>query len=486
MNKKINTQAGILPLIPLLVIAGILLLGGGSFAGYRVYQSHKVALVEKEDAAFTQNNADKERLIQLEEKLKQIEAQRGATTTLSAGAKDESIEKEIATLKYQNTLLKKTIQKTSPPTPVAEKSTPPTNPSPPPPASSSGLTNVALISLVKPGVVAIDTRIGGGSGILGAKNFVLTNEHVVSDVYRVNIRFSDDTVVVGYVAARNEDEDIAIISIPETKNTPLAFGDSDAPALNQGDPVYTFGFPFALSGDVSFKEGTLSRRLDFEKKKYLEISSAILPGNSGGPLVNNHGQVVGISRGGISEQITTEGTPVGESIKLAIPGNHAKQIFMPFLARAHAPTADKKKQIDDYEDYMSELHAMNVAYGDAVWQYNYALSQGSPDYFKIVSNEFGNPLALAKKLVAESPNLPFASTMRTTSYTMQQISEDMQAIAENEATRYLKSKNAQSSTLAADKQYLDKRIEDNGKKVDQYNTYLDITNKAAKEFLTYY
>src|SRR3989338_11570829 len=107
------------------------------------------------------------------------------------------------------------------------------------------------------------------------------------------VRLTDGSTFSGTVVGRNEDIDLAIIKISAPNLTAVELGNSDA--VQQGDSVYALGYPFGLAGDVSFKDGTLSRRLVSEGKVYLETSVEIHPGNSGGPLVDSFGRVVGIN-----------------------------------------------------------------------------------------------------------------------------------------------------------------------------------------------
>ncbi len=112
----------------------------------------------------------------------------------------------------------------------------------------------------------------------------------------------------------------------------------------QGDDVFTLGYPFGLEGDVSFKEGTISRRISSNDTTYLETSAEIHPGNSGGPLVNKYGEVIGINTASYGQ--TIEGVIIGEAIKFAIPINIAKDII-PELK-------DGREIIIDHTQYISE------------------------------------------------------------------------------------------------------------------------------------
>ena len=188
----------------------------------------------------------------------------------------------------------------------------------------TSLTNSEIISMIKPATVYIETDGGTGSGmIFDSSGYIMTNAHVVSDTNTAKIKTADGQLYSATVTGRDEIIDIAILKI-SGKNFPIVtFGDSDT--LKQGDDVFTLGYPFGLEGDVSFKEGTISRRITEGDITYLETSAQIHPGNSGGPLANVFGEVVGINSAGFGDLI--EGIFIGETIKFALPINHVKGLL---------------------------------------------------------------------------------------------------------------------------------------------------------------
>lgn len=182
------------------------------------------------------------------------------------------------------------------------------------------LTNTEIIKKIKLAVVYIETSSGSGSGVVIEENgFILTNAHVVQDVDSVKVKLGDARSFVGSVVGRDENIDLALLKISAGELPTVEFGNSDENFLRQGDEVFALGYPFGLEGDVSFKEGTISRRQTFGGVTYLETSAETYPGNSGGPLVNRFGEVIGINTLGVG--IGVEGILLGESIKLAIPIN---------------------------------------------------------------------------------------------------------------------------------------------------------------------
>ena len=188
------------------------------------------------------------------------------------------------------------------------------------------LINSQIIGKIKPATVYIETQDGAGSGmIFTTDGYVLTNAHVVKGYSSVDISISSGETLSGKVVGRDEEADLAVIKIASEKTfSKVNFGDSSK--TEQGEEVFTLGFPFGIKGDVSFKEGTISRRIE----GYFETSAEIHPGNSGGPLVNRYGQVIGVNTAIYGKSVA--GLQLGETIKLAIPINTAKNLIVDLKA----------------------------------------------------------------------------------------------------------------------------------------------------------
>lgn len=187
------------------------------------------------------------------------------------------------------------------------------------------LSNLEAIAKVKPAIVYVETPYGSGSGmIIDSSGFILTNAHVVRESTQVIVYLASGvSFPVTALSISDEMHDIAVLRI-DAKNLPAVnFADSDQ--TQQGEDVFTFGYPFGIKGEVSFKEGTISRRFQQGGVAYLETSAEVHPGNSGGPLVNRYGEVIGVVTGKLGQSI--QGILLGESIKFAIPINSVKGII---------------------------------------------------------------------------------------------------------------------------------------------------------------
>lgn len=186
------------------------------------------------------------------------------------------------------------------------------------------LSNAEIIKKLKPAVVFIQTNSGSGSGmIIESDGYILTNAHVVKGVSDCTIKYSDNSLSLSSVVGRDENVDLALLKVNKSGLSKVEMGDSDR--VNQGDEVFSLGYPFGIQDEVSFKEGTISRRIKDGNETYLETSAEIHPGNSGGSLVNKYGQVIGINTAMYGRSI--QGVILGETIKLAIPINVAKNLL---------------------------------------------------------------------------------------------------------------------------------------------------------------
>ena len=139
---------------------------------------------------------------------------------------------------------------------------------------------------------------GVGSGfIIDAKGYVLTNQHVIDGASRITIGLQTGERFRGKVIGVDSETDLAIIKIDAGRDLPvMKFGDSNVAQV--GDWVLAIGSPFGLdqtvtAGIISKKERDSQAFTNFQR--FLQTDAAINRGNSGGPLVNMHGEVIGVN-----------------------------------------------------------------------------------------------------------------------------------------------------------------------------------------------
>ena len=162
------------------------------------------------------------------------------------------------------------------------------------------------------------TSLGSGF-IIDPSGLVVTNNHVIADADEITVTMQDDTNFKAEVVGRDTKIDVALLRIKSAKPLPsVKFGDSDQTRI--GDWVLAIGNPFGLGGTVT--AGILSARArEINAGPYddfLQTDAAINRGNSGGPMFNMSGEVIGIN--------TAIYSPSGGSIGIgfALPANLAR------------------------------------------------------------------------------------------------------------------------------------------------------------------
>lgn len=142
---------------------------------------------------------------------------------------------------------------------------------------------------------------GNGSGVIvDPQGYILTNRHVVNQVDRIKVRLSDGTELTARLIGSDAEVDLAVVKVdPIAPLTAVKFGDSEK--MRVGDWVLAIGSPFGLdqtvtAGIISAKErdsSELYKRVGFQF--FLQTDAAINRGNSGGPLINLSGELIGIN-----------------------------------------------------------------------------------------------------------------------------------------------------------------------------------------------
>jgi serine protease Do len=165
------------------------------------------------------------------------------------------------------------------------------------------------------------TSLGSGF-IIDPAGYVVTNNHVVSEADEINITLHDDTTYKAKLVGRDVKTDLALLKVePKKPLAAVAWGDSDQTRV--GDWVVAIGNPFGLGGSVT--AGILSARgRDIQSgayDDYLQTDASINRGNSGGPMFNTAGDVIGIN--------TAIYSPTGGSVGIgfAIPATLAKPVI---------------------------------------------------------------------------------------------------------------------------------------------------------------
>jgi putative serine protease PepD len=208
------------------------------------------------------------------------------------------------------------------------------------PVARTTSSTAALYERVKDGVVEIQTTTGArvdpfgnetpsgatGSGfVIDDEGHIVTNQHVVDGADSVTVRFSDGTEAKAEVVGTDPSTDIAVLDVdrPASELTPLTF--ASAGSLQVGDAVVAIGSPFGLEGTLTAGiVSALGREIQapngFTIENAIQTDAALNHGNSGGPVLDSQGRVVGVAAQIASESGGSDG------IGYAIPGDTAQRV----------------------------------------------------------------------------------------------------------------------------------------------------------------
>ncbi|MEQ1825857.1 MAG: trypsin-like peptidase domain-containing protein [Pirellula sp.] len=198
------------------------------------------------------------------------------------------------------------------------------------------------------------SMVGQGSGVIAdSLGHILTNYHVINDDAgnngRINVTLADDRSCKAELVGFDADRDLAVLKIDAGDLLPITWGDSEC--VEVGSPVWAVGSPFGLTGSITFGILSGKHRLDLSGTSYddqrfrqkflddtprnkhlaarytdlMQSDVAVNPGNSGGPLVNGKGELIGINTAIIGEAY--------RGVSFSIPSSVAKMVFEQIVAQ---------------------------------------------------------------------------------------------------------------------------------------------------------
>lgn len=174
----------------------------------------------------------------------------------------------------------------------------------------------AVVLIVVSTSAGQETGLGSGF-LISADGKIVTNHHVIKDAHSAIVKLSNGAFFpVSAVIASDADKDLAVIKV-NGRNLPfLELGDADN--LHVGDHVLAIGSPLGLEGTVS--DGIVSALRDVAKMKWIQTTAPVSHGNSGGPLLDMNGHVVGVITWGVNLQL-------GQNLNFAATANDVKDVL---------------------------------------------------------------------------------------------------------------------------------------------------------------
>jgi S1-C subfamily serine protease len=179
----------------------------------------------------------------------------------------------------------------------------------------------------------------GAGFVLDEQGLILTNAHVITSATAIEVTFSDEKTVSAQPLGKDIDTDLALLRVDPAglDLDPLPLGDSGT--IEVGDPTVAIGNPFGLertltTGVVSALQRRLTAPNGFTIENVIQTDAALNPGNSGGPLLDSSGRVIGVNSQIASDE---DGGSVG--IGFAVPVNTAKFVIPQLEQTGHVARA---------------------------------------------------------------------------------------------------------------------------------------------------
>ena len=191
-----------------------------------------------------------------------------------------------------------------------------------------------------PAVVSISASTGSGSStgtgvVLSANGYLLTNYHVIRQALAINVTLTDERELRATLVGEDPVSDLAVLRVDAEDLTPAQFGDSDG--VRVGDSVVAIGDPLGVELRGTMTDGIVSAisrdvQVDGRVMNLIQTNAALNSGNSGGPLINQFGQVIGINTMKIGNFADSSGV---EGLGFAIPSATVKEIVNQLLSQGY-------------------------------------------------------------------------------------------------------------------------------------------------------
>lgn len=167
--------------------------------------------------------------------------------------------------------------------------------------------------------------VGSGSGFFVSSGKIATNYHVIDGATTIFARVieKEKTYVVESIAASDKSHDLVILTVPDVTTPTLELADSDKVEI--GENVYAIGNPQGWEG--TFSEGIISSIREYSTNKWIQITAPVSPGSSGGAVLNNKGEVIGIATVAYFRIEPKLKVNRSQNINFAVPSNYLNTLL---------------------------------------------------------------------------------------------------------------------------------------------------------------
>jgi len=200
-----------------------------------------------------------------------------------------------------------------------------------------------------------EVRVLGSGFVIDRSGDIVTNDHVVADASAVRVGFSNNATYPAKVLGTDPSTDVAVVRVdaPASALHLLAFADSSR--VQVGDPVYAIGNPFGLdrtltNGIVSANDRDIRAPNGLAIERAIQTNAAINHGNSGGPLIDRFGRVIGIN-----SQIESGGVNGNVGVGFAVPSDTARAVARQLIATGRAQHAWLGVEVEDIDPALSAV-----------------------------------------------------------------------------------------------------------------------------------
>ncbi len=253
---------------------------------------------------------------------------------------------------------------------------------------------------------------GVGSGfIVDSKGYILTNHHVIEGATRITVRLQSGELMRGRVVGEDDETDLAVIKVETTRELPtVKLGNSDEAQV--GDWVLAVGSPFGLdqtvtAGIISTRERSTPVSTSFQR--FLQTDAAINRGNSGGPLVNMRGEVIGIN----SQIATSTGDYNG--IGFALPSNEASFVYRQLVAGGRVKRGYLGVLLDSVKSEFARVYNLKDAKGAIITDVREGPARTAGIQVNDIIVEFnGKALTNSQDLINKVASTPVGETIQLT------------------------------------------------------------------------